>query len=701
MLLRGGTRTYPYFFQRETGRAMSPAASPIAAVPENAAPSTDTASYPVLSPNGALVVKKRYAMHTHDGEPLEDWDGVCRRVAHTLARAEVHYDASRERIAALEDEFFASMRSHSFIPGGRTLANCGADTPLVPNCIVLHIQDSLADIFATLREAALLQQRGSGLGFPFHLLRPAGAVTHVSHGTSSGPLSFLRVYNAAFGVIKQQGRHGANMATYHCSGPDLLEIINAKRVEGEIANFNVSICLSNEFMDRVISGSEEPWMCRFGGVDMLPRRIARDNKGLVESITPVEMSARAIFAEMIDAAWHNGEPGCLFIDRAERDNPLPSLGRLEATNPCGNYPVDASFASHMALTRGRATGEQFLGDGDACNLGSINIGRFLVVGADGALVLDEARLRAVVATAVRMLDAVVDLVDTGSERVEETFKKNRRIGLGVMGLADSLYRLRVPYDRKGGRAFAARVMRIIQEAAHAASRALAKEKGAFANLEFSIYADDPHRNATLTNVPPTGSTAMIVDASSGIEPHFLLAFRKHGVMGGETLYYVNSVFEEALDALHLSADVRAAVVASVAKHGTLRKLDAELAAQLPDEMHRVFVVAGDISPKDHVKMQACIQKYCDNSISKTINYPNDATREDIMNGYIYAYKMGCKGLTAYRDGSRVLQVLSSDTTGSASAEMRDGAPCPDCTEGVLRNSEGCISCTMCGSGMCV
>jgi len=383
------------------------------------------------------------------------------------------------------------MLNFEFIPAGRTLANAGAATALISNCVVLHMDDSLDSIFTTLKEAALLQQAGSGIGFPFHLLRPAGFKCKRTLGSSSGPMSFLKIFSEAFRIIQQHGRNGANMAMMRVDHPDILEFIEAKGQDGTYENFNFSVGLTDEFMKRVLENDPSPWMCEWNGQKMKPRFITRDAGGRILDISEATISAPEIMDEIISFAWKNGEPGCIFIDTVNKVNPLPGLGRIECCNPCG---------------------EQFLHSGDACNLGSINLEKF--VKEDETI--DFEKLERVTRIAVRMLDNVVDLTRFPVQRVQEMFQNNRRIGLGIMGLADLLFKIHLPYNSEEGRQAAASVMKTIQTTAIDESMKLGAEKGNFKNFEKSTWASKTKtmRNASLTNVAPTGSTSLLLDVSS-------------------------------------------------------------------------------------------------------------------------------------------------------------------------------------------
>ncbi len=580
-----------------------------------------------FSDNAIRVIEKRYLARDEDGGVMETPKGMLTRIARALAGVEQNYGATEEQVKFWENEFYSILSRFEFTPAGRTITNAGSATRVVANCIVLHAQDSMDGIFSTLRDASLLQQAGSGLGFPWHLLRPAGKLTVKSRGTASGPVSFLHAYDRAFGVIKQQGRHGANMGVMRVDHPDILEFIDSKRTEGEMVNFNISVGLTDEFMKQVRENSREPWLCEWKGEKMKPRNIKRNSRGNYMGHEDVTLTARELMDKIVDAAWSNGEPGVLFPDAANRSNPVPVLGRLEATNPCG---------------------EQWLHDGDVCNLGSINLARFVKNGA-----IDEDRLKYVTALATRMLDNVIDLSDFPVERVNTRFRDNRRVGLGIMGFADMLYQLGIPYNSEAGLAAAERVMKIVNDAAHDISEELGRKKGAFPNWEKSIFgptgSNRVQRNAALTTVAPTGSISMFFDCSSGVEPFFALAYYKE-VMGGDRLPYFNAYFEKTLRERGLYTDE---LLQDVLKSGTIQHR-----TDLPEDIRRVFVTAMDITAEDHIRAQAAFQKHTDNSISKTVNFQHSATREDVRAGYVLAWELGCKGCTVYRDGSRQEQVLN-------------------------------------------
>jgi ribonucleoside-diphosphate reductase alpha chain len=579
-----------------------------------------TTSLP-FTENAIKVLKSRYLVYDESTGHLETPEELYDRIATTLSSIE-------SDPAYWRSKFLDVLHSWQFVPAGRTLANAGAPTTLVSNCVVLHMDDSLDSIFETLKEAALLQQAGSGVGFPFHLLRPAGFLCKRSLGRSAGPLAFLRIYSESFRIIQQHGRHGANMALMRIDHPDIIEFIEAKARERTFENFNFSIAFTDAFMSRVVANDASPWLCEWEGAPVAPRRITRDASGRVIDISEVTITAPELMDEIVNFAWTNGEPGCVFIDTVNAANVLPGLGRIECCNPCG---------------------EQFLHSGDACNLGAINLEKFVAGGR-----IDAEKLAEVTRVAVRLLDNVVDLTAFPVPRVDNMFKGNRRIGLGIMGLADMLFLLRLPYNSPEGREAAAVAMRTIREAAIDESQRIGVEKGSFPNIAKSVWSGKvpAMRNASLTNVAPTGSTSMLVDVSSGVEPYFALAYRRGNCLAGKMAPFVNKHLSRALEEAGCLNDE---VMDQILTTGSLQGV-----AGVPDEIRRVFVTSLDITAEDHILMQSVVQEHCCNAISKTVNFPNGATREQIRGGFISGWKRKCKGLTVYRNGSREFQVLETN-----------------------------------------
>ena len=592
-----------------------------------------------FSENALKMMKKRYLAEREDGTQETPAD-MFLRAANDLAKQEEKHGKKEKFIDKVAQDFLSIMSSKEYTPAGRTLTNAGSDTPLIANCIVLPIHDSMESIFQTLKDAALLQQAGSGLGFDLSEIRPADSPTKKSRGKASGPVSFLRVYDAAFATIKQQGRHGANMAMMRVDHPDVLDFIYCKETEGDIRNFNISITMTDEFMEQLEKNPDKQWMCTFKGKKLKPHKVSRHANGAVSSVEDIDISVKELFDMLVDHAWLNGEPGIAFIDTINRTNPLPDMGPIQASNPCG---------------------EQFLHAYDNCNLGSLNLAAFVKQKK-----VDYKRLKFATRTAVRLMDNVIDKFDFPVEAVTDLAKKNRRIGLGIMGFADMLYQMGVQYQSEQGIAAAEKVMGFINKEAYLMSQELAKEKGEFLNYQKSVFAKKKSlhakaqewgigkkmRNAALTTVAPTGSISMMFDTSSGIEPNFALAYIKQD-KDGQQYQYFNSHFKKALDGYKFSPKVQEKILKEVIDKGSIQHLK-----DLPKVLRDTFVVAMDIPGLDHMKMQAAFQRNVDNSISKTVNFPNEATKEEIADTFMQAWKMGCKACTVYRDGSRVIQILN-------------------------------------------
>ncbi len=580
-----------------------------------------------FSENSLKMMQKRYLMLQDDGGQETPAD-MFQRVANALSEVEKTYRKDDAFVEQVAKDFFAIMAAKEFTPAGRTLTNAGGETPLIANCIVLRIEDSMESIFQTLKEAALLQQAGCGLGFDLSEMRPANSPTRKSRGRASGPVTFLKVYDTAFGTIKQQGRHGANMAMMRVDHPDILDFISCKEVEGEIRNFNISVTVTDEFMKQLEENPNELWYCQFNGKKMKPHRVLRHPNGSVYDAEEVNITVKELFDKLVGHAWLNGEPGIAFIDTINRTNPLPGLGPIAASNPCG---------------------EQYLHAYDNCNLGSINLAK-MVANKE----IDWERLRFVTKTAVRLMDNVIDKFDFPVPQVTELAKKNRRIGLGIMGFGDMLYQMGIKYDSAEGILAAEKVMGFINEEAHKMSEEVAREKGEFPNSDKSIFPSQgiKRRNAALTTVAPTGSISMMFDCSSGVEPNFALAYVKQD-KDGQQYRYFNQYFQEALNKLELTENQQREIMDVVMAKGSIQSIDS-----LSKELRDTFVVAMDISGQAHMEMQAAFQRHVDNSISKTINFPNSATKEEVAQSFVSAWKLGCKSCTVYRDGSRTIQILN-------------------------------------------
>lgn len=566
-----------------------------------------------VNPNAAVVLKKRYYRKGPDAEVLEDAQGLFWRVASAIASEESKYKKSPWKTADLAVAFYDLMTSWRFLPNSPTLMNAGTGLGQLSACFVLPVGDSIEEIFDAVKHAAMIHKSGGGTGFSFSRLRPKDSRVGSTGGVASGPLSFLRIFNTATEQIKQGGtRRGANMGILRVDHPDIMEFIRAKERENEFNNFNLSVALTEGFMKAVEKGEDYPLLS--------PHR--REECG--------RLNASEVFEILVQKAWESGDPGIVFIDRINRDNPTPDQGEIESTNPCGEQPLLPY---------------------EACNLGSINLARFYLPGKEGDEAVDWEGLRETIYLAVRFLDNVIDASRFPLREITEKVHQNRKIGLGVMGWADLLFLLRIPYNSQEALLLAEKVMSFMQEESRAATTVLAKERGPFPAYESSTFArkeQGPFRNATVTTIAPTGTLSIIAGCSSGIEPLFALCFSRN-VMDGERLVEVNPYFEQALkDAGCYSKKL----MDTVASKGSIASLE-----HLPEDIRNVFVTAMDIEPLWHLRQQAAFQAYTDNAVSKTVNMPGAATVDDIRRVYWMAYEMGCKGVTVYRDGSKNAQVL--------------------------------------------
>ncbi|MUM78556.1 vitamin B12-dependent ribonucleotide reductase [Pseudodesulfovibrio sp. F-1] len=569
---------------------------------------------PIINENAKIVLARRYQKKDTEGTVYETAKELFWRVASSIAAEEAKYDRSTVKPAALARDFYDLMTSYSFLPNSPTLMNAGTGLGQLAACFVLPVGDSIEDIFDAVKHAAMIHKSGGGTGFSFSRLRAKDSVVGSTGGVASGPLSFLRIFNCATEQIKQGGtRRGANMGILRVDHPDILEFIKAKERDGELNNFNLSIGLTEAFM-RAVEKNED--------YDL----VAPNSATVIGSL-----NAREVFNILVQKAWESGDPGIVFLDRINRDNPTPTQGDIESTNPCGEQPLLPY---------------------EACNLGSINLGNCYARGHNGKdSEIDWDELRRIVHLSVRFLDNVIDASVYPLPQITEMVGKNRKIGLGVMGWADLLYQLRVPYNSQTAVDLAERVMKFVRDEARSASKQLAAERGPFPAYAESVFGEanlGPYRNATTTTIAPTGTLSIIGGCSSGVEPLFALSFVRN-VMDNDKLVESNPFFEAALK----EADAHSPkLMEEIAKVGTIRKMD-----HLPEELRRVFVTAMDIEPIWHLKMQASFQKYTDNAVSKTVNLPNSATKEEIWDIYWKAYEYGCKGVTVYRDGSKTSQVL--------------------------------------------
>lgn len=567
----------------------------------------------MFTANAKTVLERRYLAKDENGNIVETIEELFHRVASTIAKADAAYGSGEEDIAKLEERFYNMMTEREFMPNSPTLMNAGRPLGQLSACFVLPIEDSMADIFDTVKYAALVHQSGGGTGFSFSRLRQEGSIVHSTGGVASGPVSFMKVFNAATEAVKQGGtRRGANMGMLRVDHPDILKFIDCKENNNEINNFNISVAITDKFMKAVEDGAEY-------------ELIAPNSKEAVGTL-----DARTVFDKIVDAAWRNGEPGVVFIDEMNRYNPTPALGKIESTNPCGEQPLLPY---------------------EACNLGSINLG-LCVAEDDGIPTIDYERIARIVRDSVHFLDNVIDVNHYPLPIIDKNTRLTRKIGLGVMGFADMLLKLGVPYNSVEAEKAAEEVMSLIQSEGRTASAELAEKRGVFPAWRDSVFGEEGFavRNATVTTIAPTGTISIIADASGGCEPMFAYAFTKN-VMDGDKLLVCNDLLVEKLKEAGVYSD---ALMHRIAEEGTLAHIP-----EIPEEIRRVFVCAHDITPDWHIRIQAAFQKYTDNAVSKTINFPNSATREEVKEAYLLAYRLGCKGTTVYRDGSRDSQVLTT------------------------------------------
>jgi len=560
-----------------------------------------------LQSNALTLLERRYLKRDENGRIIETPCEMFQRVSKTIAAAELIYDKSAD-VQKTEEEFYRLMANLEFLPNSPTLMNAGTELGQLSACFVLPIEDSIDGIFSALRCMAIVQKSGGGTGLSFSRLRPKGDVVRSTMGASSGPISFMKIFNRSTDVMKQGGRRrGANIGVLKINHPDIVEFIRAKSRDRSFSNFNLSVAVTDDFMKKVDMNEE---------YDLVNPRTGESVK---------RIGARKIFHLIAQMAWKTGDPGILFIDEINRCNPTAHVGEIESTNPCG----EATLLAY-----------------ESCNLGSINLSKMV----ENRTIAWE-KLRATTKLAVRFLDNVIDVNRFPLPQIAEKTKGNRKIGLGVMGFADLLVQLKIPYDSEEGTATAEKIMEFVSREAIQESVELAEERGSFPNFKGSVWEKKGYkamRNATLTTIAPTGSISIIAGCSSGIEPIFAVSYVRN-VMEGTQLLEVNPFFERMTKEQGFYSEE---LMRKIARKGSIQGIE-----QIPEAIRRIFVTAFDIPPEWQVRMQAAFQRHCDNAVSKTVNLQADATVEDIKNVFTLAYKYKCKGITVFRYGSKKEQVL--------------------------------------------
>ena len=660
-----------------------------------------------LSENAIKVLEKRYLKRDTQGNCIEKPADMFRRVADTVAKGDLKYGATKDDVKKLSDRFYDAITNCQFMPNSPTLMNAGRELGQLAACFVLPIEDSLEGIFETIKNTALIHQSGGGTGFSFSRLRPKNDVVHSTMGISSGPVSFMEVFNAATEAVKQGGtRRGANMGILRVDHPDILEFIDCKADNNKLNNFNISVAITDKFMEAYFNNED---------YDLVNPHTKK---------TTGKLNAKFVFDKIVDSAWRNGEPGIVFIDTMNYDNPTPQIGAIESTNPCGEVPLLPY---------------------EACNLGSINLNKMVKENNDGTCSIDWDLLAKTTRTAIRFLDNIITINKYPLPQIAEMVNNNRKIGLGIMGWADMLMKIGISYASEQGTKLASQIIEFIDYESKCESIELSKERGRFANFKGSIYDSEHYlynkykdksagkisdeqwkeldnkikkfgiRNATTTCIAPTGTISMIAGASGGIEPLFGLVFSRL-ILDNTEMLEINPIFKNYMIKHNLYSEE---LMKKIAIDGSITHIN-----NIPENVKKIFVTAHDITPYWHVKMQAAFQLHTDNAVSKTVNFVESATRDDIKETYILAYKSHLKGITVYRNNSRTFQPMNLKKEEKKSEEIikekiknpektiqteknEEYNPsgevktiiCPECGN-KIEMAEGCYICLNCGYSGC-
>lgn len=647
-----------------------------------------------LSENAVKVLEKRYLKRNKEGNCTETPADMFMRVASSIAIADLQYNRPQSEVDELTKKFYEAITNRYFMPNSPTLMNAGRELGQLSACFVLPVEDSLEGIFESVKNQALIHKSGGGTGFSFSRLRPKNDVVRSTMGVSSGPVSFMEVFNAATEAVKQGGtRRGANMGILRVDHPDIIEFIHCKSDNNKLNNFNISVAITDKFMEALKNGED---------YDLYHPK-TKQSVG--------RLNAKQVFDLIVDGAWRNGEPGIVFIDKMNADNPTPLIGEIESTNPCGEVPLLAY---------------------EACNLGSINLGLMLKDTGSG-LDIDWDKLKDVTKLSIHFLDNVITVNNYPLPKIAEMVQNNRKIGLGVMGWADMLMELGLSYNSKEGTDLAYKVMEFIDYHSKVESIELAKSRGSFENFKGSIYdgqdfltnkykgksagvisdsdwasLDDQIkefgiRNSTTTCIAPTGTISMIASASGGVEPLFGLVFFRN-IMDGTEMLEVNPIFEKYAKEHGFYSEE---LMKKIAQEGSIAHVE-----NISDEVKQIFATAHDVTPEWHVRMQAAFQLHTDNAVSKTVNFEESATREDIEKAYILAFENNLKGITVYRNNSRTFQPMNLEVKKEPEVELKPAlgeeynptgeikeVKCPECGTSI-QMAEGCFICPGCGYSGC-